>query len=138
VGKGKNYFNFPDYESYGLSHHTCPLTLTNCHSAMVFTIHKARLIGFEIARRNRPFFKRTFSGFTLQGDPREFDIILSSISSRFDNALDIPSITEVRDDDLLLDILRTPLVAHKDFKDSSSTYLLIFRGYQEADILQRN
>lgn len=133
------YFSLPDYMPYGLSQRAS-LTLTDCHLAVLNTTRKARLIGFEIARRTRPFFKRTFRGITLQGDPREFDIILSSIENEFDDALEIPSIMEVYQGPryLLLDVLRTPLVAHKDFEDSSSTYLLFFRGYHEADMLQRS
>lgn len=103
-------------------------------------LRKEEQVILKEARRTKEdlkSFKRSSRRIILQGDPREFDIILSSISDEFDDALEIPSIKMLGLDARLLDVLRNPLVAHKDFEDSSSTYLLIFKEYQEVDVLQR-
>ena len=130
-GKEAPGLALPDYyRPHDLSGDS-PLTLTDCHLAMLTAIRKARLIGFQIARRNKPVFKRTSREITLQGDPREFDIILSSINNEYKDTFRIGSIETLRDgpEVRLTDVLKNPLVAHKDFEDSSGTYHLIFKGY---------
>ena len=100
------------------------LTSTDCHKAMQSTIHKARLIGFEIALRKEPFFRRKSKDITLQGDRREFDVLLQSTSIQFDGATDIGKpVNDIRLDHLL----RTLLEVDKDFNESSGTYLVVFK-----------
>ena len=56
------------------------LTLTECHTAMLSTIRKARCIGLEIACRKGLFLSLEFSKLSeLQGDPRKFDVFLASM-----------------------------------------------------------
>ena len=111
----------PDYELIGISLDE-QLTLTDCHSAMRAAIRQARLMVFEIAGKDKPFFKRSLKGTTLEGEPRKFYVLLSSIESRFEYVLSITSINELfRRGSRLLDVLKNPLIAPKDFKDSSDT-----------------
>ena len=126
--------NLPDYQPYDISQRS-GLTLTDCHSAIRATIRQVRLIAFEIARKNKPFFKRSLYGKSLEGEPRQFDIVLSSIDYDFKDALAISSIDILEQSRGLLDVLRRPLLAHKDFKDSSGDSSPDFQeGDQDLDI----
>ena len=120
-GPGHPELRLPDYQPILISF-CSHLTLTDCHLAILATIYQARLIVFEIARKNTPFLKRSSRTIKLEGEPREFDTLLSSIQLRFDQALAIASIETISmSKSRLLDVLKNPLIAHKDFKDSSST-----------------
>ena len=102
-----------------------PLTTTNCYYALLSTTCKARLIGFEIARRNVSFLRRKFKKqVRLQGDPRAFDSLISSNDEHFRNALHIerPWLISTSLDNLL----KTLLEADRDFEDSSGTYHVVF------------
>ena len=118
--------SLPDYVDEQVSFGR-ELTLTDCHEALLSTIGKARLIGFEIARMKEPFFTRKSKSITLQGDPREFDVLLSSIDDRIVGALyiNIPLVCQQR----LEDLLRTYVRVDNDFKDSSGTYLIVSKRY---------
>ena len=67
LNAGEN--KLPSYQERDLSFNH-PLTLTDCHLAIKKIICQARLIGFEIARKQLPLLKRTSRKITLQGDPR--------------------------------------------------------------------
>ena len=113
--------NLPNYRPIRISERS-ELTLTDCHSAIRATIRQTRLIAFEIAGKNKSFFKRSLKTITLEGEPKEFDILLSSIDLCFKGALMIKSIDVLAiEHPRLLDVLKNPLIAHKDFRDSSGT-----------------
>lgn len=95
------------------------ITLTDCYAAMVSTIHKARLIGLEIAYRKEPFFRRKFKDFALQDVPRELDHHLSRMSNDFGDALDVLLLRPVYG--RLTYVLRTLPGVDKDFNESSGT-----------------
>ena len=115
----------PEYRFKRMSEEDKTIRLTDCHAAMLSTIHKARLIGLEIAYRKEPFFRRKFKDFTLQDVPREFDHHLSLMSNHLGDALDVlpPKPMYGR----LTHVLRTLLGVDKDFSESSGTYLALFQ-----------
>ncbi|KAK0512089.1 hypothetical protein JMJ35_005217 [Cladonia borealis] len=109
----------PTYQSYGISPNF-PLTLTDCHLAIMKIIRQARLIGFEIARKQMPLLKRTSKKIMLQGDPRKFDIILARIPKNMIRALKVKSIWKInREGERLKNVLENPVKAHHDFGASS-------------------
>lgn len=100
-----------------------PLTLIDCHIAILAVIYKARLVVFQIARRSLPVLKRKFRGrgrITLQGDPRKFDVILSSITQEFHRIYFELGYRTAR----VESVFEKLLVAQKIFQESSSTCLL--------------
>ena len=107
----------PTYHTYYSEHR--PLTLTDCHLAIKKIICQARLIGFEIARRKLPFFKRMSRKIKLQGDPREFDITLANITEDFDYHFTVHSLEMLTSDTLLMNMLEKHVKAHNDFGASS-------------------
>ncbi len=109
----------PSYQSRGIRFSpNSPLTLTDCHLAIKKTLKQARLIGFEIARKQLPFFKRTSREIILQGDPREFDVILAKITEDLYRVCGVDSIQKCRRS-RLIDVLKTSVKAHNDFGASS-------------------
>ena len=105
-----------------------PLTLTDCYLAIWKIIRQARFIGFEIARKQMPFFKRTSRKIVLQGDPREFDIMLGKIAHQLPGALNLRSIQTLDESgSRLADVLKTLVKAHDDFGASSGIWLLILK-----------
>ncbi len=117
----------PDFIEMGDLSEEYSLTTTGCHKAMQSTVHKARLIGFEIALGKRPFFRRKSKDITLQGDPREFDVLLTSTSDQFCVATMKKPVSFT--DSRLGNLLRTLLGVDKDFNESSGTDLLVFKDY---------
>jgi hypothetical protein len=117
--------------SSSIQHHPCerpgisnpgdPINLTDCHRAMVETIQKARLIGLEIARRNKSFFKRYFK-ITLSGQNRDFNDYLALIMDQVDYYLDvyIKDIADLEDQISLqrglITILKTILASDGSFQ----------------------
>ena len=101
--------------------------MTDCHEALLSTIGKARLIGFEIARMKKPFPTRKSKSITLQGDLRELDVLLLSLNDQIVGALNIktPQVINMR----LEDLLRTLVGVDDDFNDSSGTYLIVSKRY---------
>ena len=109
----------PSYQPQEISE-AHPLQLTDCHLAIEKIICQTRLIGFEIARKQMPFFKRASKKIMLQGDPREFDTILAQITDDMSYAFGVESIQEVsRSESRLLNVLKTTVKAHDDFGASS-------------------
>ena len=109
----------PTYQYKGLSEDD-PLTLTDCHLAIEKIICQARLIGFEIARKQMPFFERASRKIMLEGDPGEFDEVLAKITREMVRALRVTSIQTVyASDRRLTDVLGNPVKAHNDFHASS-------------------
>ncbi len=123
-------YNFTLSHEFSSSNH---LTLTDCHIAMKATLHKARLIIFEIARQNRPFHRRHLKKIILSGSIRDLDKNLSSTSSDLDGLLSIG--TYVYGHSRLHDLLMNSLVAHESFKDSSSTYNPCLRQHKDINTL---
>ena len=102
-----------------------PLTTIDCYYALLSTTCKARLIGFEIARRNVSFLRRKFKKkIRLQGDPRAFDLLILSNDNdfRYVSNINRPSSISTSLDNLL----KTLLEADRDFEDSSGTYHIVF------------
>ena len=117
----------PSYQPQELSDNF-PLTLTDCHLAIKKIICQARFIGFEIARKQLPFFKRTSREIMLQGDPRKFDTILAEITEELDRDFYVDSIQYLyRSESRLTDVLVNPVKAHHDFGASSGIQLLILK-----------
>ena len=110
----------PDYRDWGISF-SATLTLTDCHLAFVEIVRKARLIGFEIARRKRPFYKRANVEITLEGDSRKFDKTLSSVKDRLEERLDLQPEFRISVDDTLMPVLRNLVSAQAEFRDCSRT-----------------
>lgn len=109
----------PSYQPHELSFNS-PLTLTDCHLAIEKIISQARLIGFEIARKELPFFKRTSRKITLQGNRREFDIMLAKIPEHMSKALEVLLIQRLYfERSRLRDVLENRVKAHNDFAASS-------------------
>ena len=106
----------PNYQPHGISH-AYPLTLTDCHLAIEKIICQTRLIGFEIARKQIPFFKRASRKIKLQGNPRKFDVILAEITEEFNYAFAVDSLERVNC--RLLKLLGNHVEAHNDFDASS-------------------
>ena len=122
-----HHSGLPSYQPHGISQNH-QLTLTDCHLAIEKIICQARFIGFEIARKQLPFFKRTLREITLQGDPREFDTILAEITEELPNALNLSSIqTLYRSGSRLTNVLERSVKAHNDFSDSSGIWFLILK-----------
>lgn len=121
----------PTYQPHGLSQTNEPINLTDCHMAVVKTIEKARLIGFEIARGKLPFFKQHFE-ITLAGQHRELDSILASLTIQIDRRL--KDINDIKNLSISLQqILKTILAADKDFKRDTGNgirmkYSLDYKG----------
>jgi len=129
----------PTYKS-GLCSQDDPLTLTDCHIAILAIISRARLAGFHIARRSQPVFRRMFSGsreLTLQGVPRRFDVILSSVTDVFSDFLGVYFCLKL-EEHRLKSIFERLLVGHKDFQESSSDCLLHQRIDCKANKWQGN
>ena len=113
------WIKLPTYRDWGISVEF-PLTLTDCHLAFVEIVRKARLIGFEIARRERPFYKRANVEFTLEGDSRKFDETLSSVKDRLEERLNLqPEFINVGV--TLEPVLRNLVSAQAEFRDCSRT-----------------
>ena len=108
----------PSYQPHGISFAN-PLTLTDCHLAIEKIISQTRLIVFEIARKQIPFFKRGSRKIKLQGSPRIFDIILAEITEGLDHAFAVDSLEKVTY--RLLKMLENHVKAHNDFGASSGT-----------------
>ena len=127
LNDGEASLDLPTYQAR-LCSPDFPLTLTDCHLAIRKIIRQARFIGFEIARNQMPFFKRTSRKIVLQGDPREFDIILEKITDELPDALNLISIQWLYiSDSRLADVLKTLVKAHDDFDASSGIWLLILK-----------
>ena len=105
----------PNYQPQDISSRF-PLTLTDCHLAIKNIICQARFIGFEIARKQLPLFKRTSRRIMLQGDPRKFDTILAEITEDLDQGFYVDSIQDLyRWESRLTNVLVNPVKAHNDF-----------------------
>ncbi|KAK0325743.1 hypothetical protein LTR57_003918 [Friedmanniomyces endolithicus] len=107
----------PDYQPNGISFNI-PLTLTDCHAAMMATIHQVRLIVFEIARKEMSVFRRRLTTVKLTGDAREFDESASSTELRFVPALSIDIVDSLQWNGgaRLMTVLRTPLEADREYQ----------------------
>ena len=107
------------------------LTLTECHTAMLSTIRKARCIGLEIACRKGLFRSRGFPGFSklieLQGDPRKFDVFLASMGD--DELRGWSVVKSPLDSGPLKFLMENLLAVDEDFSDSTGTCLVVFRDY---------
>lgn len=110
-----------------------PLTTTDCHKALLSTIDKARLIGVEIARMEKPFFMRISKVIGLRPDHREFDVLLSSTRDQIGCLVDIEGIGGAITT-RLQNLLRTLVEEDEDFSDSSGTYLVIPKGYSDSNV----
>ncbi|KAK0357548.1 hypothetical protein LTR91_004097 [Friedmanniomyces endolithicus] len=108
----------PDYQPNGISFNI-PLTLTDCHAAMMATIHQVRLIVFEIARKETSVFRRRLTSVKLTGDAREFDESASSVEMNFVPALSILIIDSLQWNGgaRLMTVLRRPLEADHEYKE---------------------
>lgn len=108
-----------------LSHMRIPLTLTDCHNAMLSTIEKAQRLTFGIAERKKGFFRRGPKDTTLQDACAELDVLLGEIIHQFILAVVIDdfSYLDMRQEDLL----RSLAEGDKDLLDSSGTYLVVFK-----------
>ena len=119
LNDGEAHPRLPNYQSSdhnGVSPNFA-LTLTECHLAITKIVCQARLIGFEIARKQMPLLKRTSKKIMLQGDPRKFDIILAGITKKKPNALEVMLMWNSRS--RLKKVLENPVKAHNDFGASS-------------------
>ena len=124
---GLHHTSLPSYQPFDISE-SHPLTLTDCHLAIKETLCQARLISFEIARKQLPFFRRTSRKITLQGDPREFDIILAEITKRLNRGFGVYSIEALKHrSPQLTNVLVKTVKAHNDFGASSGIQLLILK-----------
>ncbi|KAK1067127.1 hypothetical protein LTR12_007513 [Friedmanniomyces endolithicus] len=108
----------PDYQPNGISFNI-PLTLTDCHAAMMATIHQVRLIVFEIARKETSVFRRRLTSVKLTGDAREFDESASSTEINFVPALSIYIVDSLQWNGgaRLMTVLRAPLEADHEYKE---------------------
>ena len=105
-----------------------PLTSIDCRLAIEKIICQARLIGFEIARKQMPFFNLASRKPMLEGDPRDFDGILAEIKNDMFKALKVNAIEAVYASvPPLADALKTLVKAHNDFVASSGIQLLILK-----------
>lgn len=114
--------DLPSYEplvQLGVSPNA-PLKLIDCHNAMRATIRKARLLVFEIARQDRPFYRRHAKEITLKGSIRDLDIILSSTTSCFKYLVDVPYF--VHGDGIMRSLLTWAILGDGNMKESTSTY----------------
>ncbi|KAK1820150.1 hypothetical protein LTR12_005450 [Friedmanniomyces endolithicus] len=108
----------PDYQPNGISFNI-PLTLTDCHAAMMATIHQVRLIVFEIARKEMSVVRRRLTSVKLTGAARDFDETASSMEVNFVPALSISIIDSLQWNGgaRLMTVLRTPLEADHEYQE---------------------
>ena len=121
LNEGEDVLHHPELPTYHPYYSkNDPLTLTDCHLALKKIICQARLIGFEIARERLPFFKHMSRKIKLQGDPREFDVILAEIIEHFDYHFKVyPLERLIGSDRRLSNLMEKHVKAHNDFATSS-------------------
>ena len=123
----------PDYEkvldNITFSPRSGPLTLTGCHDAICSALRKARLITFEVARRQRSFSAfRGSRDVALQGEAQAFDQNLSSTSKLMEQWLDVKWITFPDDkeygDPATGEVLERLIVADSRFQEANGKFPL--------------
>ena len=106
-----------------------PLKSSHCYEALRSTFNKARAIEEEISKRKVSLFTRIW--YSPQSRSSDFGVLLLSTHDRIPPVLEIeiPQLGDERLENLLEDYLNTDY----DFHQSCSTYLVVFKDYEDSN-----
>ena len=120
-----------DYVSHRISTGSSPWTLTECIKTIQKDIHIIHLLLFDVARRELPIWRRSYSNVDLRsGKLGDFYFVTSSLNGELEDLFVISSVRKVRDRyERLYSVFLWNLQANKDARKSLGMIVACNLGY---------